>query len=82
MEKHSSNGEPAKKSLRVLLKPQAFMLAVALFSLAGVAGGYVYYLLVGCKTGTCAITSNPYLSMIWGGVMGYLLSDLIFKKAS
>lgn len=46
----------------------------------GAAGGYIYYLKVGCVDGTCAITSNPWLSMLWGGVMGYLLFDMFRKK--
>ncbi len=45
----------------------------------GIIGGYLYYSIIGCKTGTCAITSNPWLSMLWGGVMGYLLLDM-FRK--
>lgn len=46
--------------------------------LVGIVGGYLYYRLVGCNSGGCAITSNPYMSMLWGGLMGYLLAD-IFK---
>ena len=37
------------------------------------AGGYLYYRYVGCASGTCAITSNPVNSAIYGGVMGLLL---------
>jgi hypothetical protein len=44
----------------------------------GALGGYLYYHFVGCTSGGCAITSNPYMSVLWGGVMGYLLAD-IFK---
>lgn len=46
----------------------------------GIIGGYIYYLKVGCVDGTCAITSNPWLSMLWGGVLGYLLFDMFNKK--
>jgi hypothetical protein len=46
----------------------------------GAIGGYIYYIKVGCVSGTCPITSNPYMSIIWGSVMGYLLGDL-FKKS-
>lgn len=46
--------------------------------LVGVIGGYLYYHFVGCSSGGCAITSNPYMSILWGGLMGYLLAD-IFK---
>ena len=45
--------------------------------LLGVAGGYLYYHFIGCRSGSCSITSNPYMSMIWGGLMGYLLLDMV-----
>ena len=36
--------------------------------------GYAYYYYIGCVSGTCAITSNPYISTIYGGVIGLLIS--------
>lgn len=42
----------------------------------GAVGGYIYYAKVGCVSGTCAITSNPWMSMAWGGAFGYLLFDM------
>jgi hypothetical protein len=44
----------------------------------GALGGFLYYRLIGCNSGGCAITSNPYMSVLWGAAMGYLLAD-IFK---
>lgn len=52
-------------------------LRIILFALGGAALGFVYQRLVGCRTGACAITSNPYLSTLYGGLMGYLLSGAI-----
>lgn len=46
-------------------------------AIIGIVGGYLYYKFVGCRSGSCAITSNPYMSMIWGGLMGYLLLDMV-----
>lgn len=43
----------------------------------GLTGGYLYYKFIGCQSGSCAITSNPYMSMLWGGLMGYLLLDML-----
>ncbi len=43
----------------------------------GTIGGFLYYRFIGCQSGSCAITSNPYMSMIWGGLMGYLLLDML-----
>ncbi len=46
----------------------------------GIIGGYLYYSQIGCNSGTCAITSNPYMSMGWGGAMGYLVFDMFNGK--
>ncbi|MDP2424522.1 MAG: DUF6132 family protein [Bacteroidales bacterium] len=43
----------------------------------GVIIGYLYYRYVGCRAGGCAITSNPYMSILWGAAIGYLLSDSV-----
>ena len=32
--------------------------------------GYLYYYYIGCASGTCAITSNPYNSTAYGAMMG------------
>lgn len=49
-------------------------------SLIGGLGGFLYYHFVGCASGTCPITSNPYISVIYGAVLVYLLFDLFKKK--
>jgi hypothetical protein len=36
--------------------------------------GFGYYRLVGCSTGTCLITSNPWISTFYGAAMGFLIS--------
>jgi len=48
-------------------------------SLVGALSGFLYYYYVGCASGSCAITSNPFNSTIYGAVMGILLFDT-FKK--
>ncbi len=46
----------------------------------GALGGYLYYYYVGCLSGTCPITSNPYRMMIYGALIGYLLFDMFSPK--
>jgi hypothetical protein len=46
----------------------------------GAAGGFIYYKTVGCSTGSCPITSNPWMSILWGSVTGYLLGSLFNKN--
>jgi xanthine/uracil permease len=41
--------------------------------LAGAAVGYLYYFFIGCNTGSCAITSNPWSSILYGSLFGALL---------
>lgn len=45
----------------------------------GAIGGYLYYHFVGCASGTCAITSKPLNSTLYGAMMGALLVNT-FKK--
>ena len=45
-----------------------------LFTLLGALGGYVYYYFVGCRTGTCPISSNPWISTVYGASMGFILT--------
>lgn len=39
----------------------------------GIVAGYAYYSYIGCSSGSCAITSSPYMSMLWGGITGGVL---------
>lgn len=39
----------------------------------GAAAGYAYYYYIGCMSGTCPITSNPYVSTMYGFAVGALL---------
>lgn len=41
--------------------------------IAGAAVGFSYWYFIGCNSGTCAITSSPVNSTIYGGLMGILL---------
>lgn len=48
--------------------------------LLGAILGFLYWKFVGCASGTCAITSKPLNSTIYGAVMGGLLFSLFEKK--
>ncbi len=48
-----------------------------ILALVGALGGYLYYRFVGCASGACPITSNPYISTIYGGVIGTLLGYVV-----
>lgn len=57
-----------------------FSISTIIGIVVGIIGGYIYYAKVGCSSGSCPITSNPYMSMLWGGLMGFLIGDLFKKK--
>ena len=48
-------------------------------STLGLLAGVLYWKYVGCSTGTCPIQSRWYLSSLYGGVIGYLISGLFIK---
>ena len=43
-------------------------------ALIGGLVGFGYYKLVGCSTGTCPLTSNPWTSTLYGSVIGCLVA--------
>jgi hypothetical protein len=49
-------------------------------SSVGGMSGFAYFHFVGCASGTCPITSNPYISILYGALMGYLLFGMFKKK--
>jgi hypothetical protein len=42
----------------------------------GAVGGYLYYHFVGCSSGSCAITSKPVNSTLYGAMMGGLFLNI------
>lgn len=46
----------------------------------GGAIGFAYYYFIGCKSGTCAITSSPVISTMYGVLLGVLWTFSTKKK--
>ncbi|SEG34609.1 DUF6132 family protein [Flavobacterium urumqiense] len=46
----------------------------------GAIAGYLYYHFVGCSSGTCAITSKPLNSTLYGSLMGGLVFNMFVKE--
>ncbi|MBN1541772.1 hypothetical protein JW992_06465 [candidate division KSB1 bacterium] len=51
-------------------------------ALLGAAGGYAYYYFIGCRTGTCPITANPWISTLYGSLIGFVLVFPSRKKSA
>lgn len=45
----------------------------------GAGVGFSYWYFIGCNSGTCAITSSPINSSIYGGLMGILILNSFLK---
>lgn len=66
------NSKENPKSFKEYLKSRNFVITLAAI-VVGAFAGYLYYHFVGCSSGSCAITGNPYISVIFGGLFGYFL---------
>ena len=55
---------------------------VMLGAIFGAVSGYLYYFFVGCNTGSCAITSDPVNSTLYGAVMGGLFVNMFRAESA
>jgi hypothetical protein len=49
------------------------LLAVSL----GAGSGFLYGRYVGCQSGACPLTRNQYVAAVYGGVLGFMFSNLM-----
>ena len=50
------------------------LLKSVLGAVLGAGVGYVLYRFVGCKSGACPLTANPWVAMAIWGLMGFLVA--------
>lgn len=48
--------------------------------LAGAVLGFSYYFFIGCRTGSCPITGSPYISTLYGALIGLVWTIPTKKK--
>lgn len=72
--KDSCNPDQKTRTFRELVRTSAFWLPVAGVGIGALAG-FLYYYFVGCASGTCAITSSPYISTLYGALLGLFISN-------
>lgn len=53
------------------------MTTVLIGAVLGGAAGFGWYSLVGCTTGACPLTSNPYVSVAYGMILGVLAASTL-----
>jgi hypothetical protein len=49
--------------------------------LLGAGAGFLYWYFIGCNSGSCAITSSPVNSTLYGAVFGALLKNSFSTRA-
>ena len=49
-------------------------------AVVGGVAGFAWWYYVGCASGTCPITSSPYMSVLWGMMIGGLLVSSFRKE--
>jgi len=66
------------------MKAATKYLIIAVFALLGSTAMYLYWFFVGCKSGTCLITSSPTISsgygLLLGGLIGGSVTDWVNKR--
>jgi uncharacterized membrane protein YedE/YeeE len=61
------------------MKKQLDRIRPLLFILGGIVVGLGYYYVVGCAGGTCAAASDPMKTVIYMGLVGFILSGVLGK---
>lgn len=55
---------------------RAKIIKLVVLIVLGAASGFIYYKLIGCNTGTCALKSNPYITTAYGAAIGLVAGIL------
>ncbi len=50
------------------------ILRIAIGALIGGGLGFAWYKLVGCSSGACPLTSNPFVSTLYGMLVGAMVA--------
>jgi len=64
--------KPRPKTAKEFFKSWYFWKPFLALSVGGLVG-FLYYFFIGCTSGSCAIISNPYMSILWGSLLGLFL---------
>lgn len=75
--------EPEKKKSRfgIRIKIKELLNPINLIGVVlGGLGGVLYFLNADTIDGTFPITSNLYLTILWGALIGFLLADILYQS--
>ena len=65
----TANAEPGRPAGE---RKRKMLLHTLIYVGAGGLLGFAYHKLVGCGTGACPITANPYISTLYGAFVGLI----------
>lgn len=51
-----------------------------IFILGGALVGLAYYYLINCAAGSCPITANPVVTMLYTALIGWLFGQVLRKE--
>ena len=66
--------KPRPRSIREFFRSWFFWKPLIAIIIGGTAG-FLFYYFVGCNSGSCAITSDPYGSVIMGSLLGFFITS-------
>ncbi|MEJ2048824.1 MAG: DUF6132 family protein [Calditrichota bacterium] len=58
------------------------IIKLSIFTIGGAVIGFAYYYFVGCRSGSCPLTSNPFITTVYGSLIGLVLGfdSRLFRK--
>jgi presenilin-like A22 family membrane protease len=59
--------------MEIEMKNRALIKKILPIIIGGIAG-YAYYCFIGCRTGSCPISGNPYISTAYGAIVGLIFA--------
>jgi hypothetical protein len=74
MEENNCSTTQRPRTIREFFRSAYFWKPFLSIFIGGILG-FAYFYFIGCKAGSCAITSNPLSSIVMGSLLGFLVTN-------
>ncbi len=71
MPPETAHSDSVSTQVPVQERKRKMLLHTILYVVGGAVVGFGYHKIVGCRSGACPITANPYISTLYGALMGF-----------